>query len=60
MDRMALLVGRPPQRHQDKLEPGLLEAEQFLRDEGLGQARIALEDDDDFPPHVFALRSLTI
>ena len=56
MDRMPLLVGRPSQRHQRQLEPGLLEPEQFLRDERLRKARIALEDDDDFPPHVFALR----
>ena len=42
------LVGRPSQRHQRKLETGLLEAEQFLRDEGLGKAWVALEDDDDF------------
>ena len=60
MDRMPLLVGRPSQRHERELEPGLLQPEQFLRDEGLRQARIALEDDDDLAPHVFALRPLTI
>ena len=52
MDRMALLVGRPPQRDEGQLEPGLLQPEQFLRDERLRQSRIALEDDDDLAPHV--------
>ena len=50
--RMALGVGRPSQRHDDEFEPGLLQAEQFLRDEGLRQARIALQDDDDLAPLV--------
>ncbi len=44
---MHLMVGRLPQRHDLERQPMPLQAEDLLGDEGLGQARIALDQDGD-------------
>ena len=45
--RMALAIGRMPERDQHEVEPGLFEAAQFLGDEGFRQARIPFQQHDD-------------
>ena len=47
MHGMAFCVGRPPERDEYQLEPRALQTEQFLRDEGFRQPRIALQNHDD-------------
>jgi hypothetical protein len=47
MDGMARRVGRMAQAVEPELEAAPLQAEDFLGDKGLGQPRIALEDDGD-------------
>ncbi len=49
MDRMNCMVGRPAQRDDQDLEPALLQAENFLRDEGFRKARVALQNKGDPP-----------
>jgi hypothetical protein len=46
MHRMEVLVGREPQRDDVDREPAQLQRANLLRDEGLRQTRIALEDED--------------
>ena len=45
--RMRGLVGRMAQRNDQDVEPALFEREDLLCDEGLGQARVALQDKGD-------------
>ncbi|MET3890365.1 hypothetical protein ABIE41_001441 [Bosea sp. OAE506] len=45
--QVACGIGRAPQRPDREGQAALLQAEQFLRDEGLRQARIALHRDRD-------------
>ena len=47
MHRMALGVGRMAQGHEREIEACSLQPEDFLRDEGLREARIAFQDDGD-------------
>ena len=45
--RMARAIGRVAQGVDDDIEPARFQALDLLRDKGLGQARIALEDEGD-------------
>ncbi len=47
MDLVDRPVGRVAQGDDQQLEAALLERMQLLRDEGLGQARVALDHDGD-------------
>ncbi len=45
--RVNRFLGRVPQRPDFEVEPAILQGQDFLRDEGLGEARITLHDDGD-------------
>ena len=51
VDRVGRRVGRPAQRDNADIEPAFFERANLLRDKGLGESGISLEDERDRPGH---------